>query len=137
MGLALSLTGLLWGVVFPLNKPLWSSSYVLWTSGLAFLTFALCYTLIEIKQWQAWTQPFILFGRHALLVYMLHIVGLKIQFSILVHSAQERLIPLTHYITHTLFGDLSSYNASAAYAVTYTLFWLFILKLLVFCKPSI
>ncbi|MHB8139611.1 MAG: acyltransferase family protein, partial [Smithellaceae bacterium] len=39
-GTAFTITGYLWGLVFPLNKPLWTSSYVLFTAGLAFLLFA-------------------------------------------------------------------------------------------------
>ena len=51
-GVVMALTGWCWGFVFPINKTLWTSPYVLWTGGLAILTFALCYWLIEIKQWK-------------------------------------------------------------------------------------
>lgn len=127
-GFLLTILGWIWSMIFPLNKSLWSSSYVLWTSGLSFLVFAVCFTLIEIKQWSAWSKPFMLFGKNALLVYMLHIVFLKIQAMILVHNTQGELISLRLYITDLLFSPFSAKNASFCYAIGYTLLWLFVLK---------
>jgi predicted acyltransferase len=111
-----------------LNISLWSSSYVLWTGGLAFLIFAVCYALIEIKQWRTWAKPFELFGLNAMLVYMLHVVFLKIQANILIQNMNGELINLRLYITERLFAHLLPPIASLSYAITYMLFWLFVLK---------
>ena len=46
-------TGWVWGIWFPINKSIWSSSYVLWTGGWALLVLAGCYWLIEIKHWKS------------------------------------------------------------------------------------
>ncbi len=127
-GLILALLGFVWSLASPFNKFLWSSSYVLWTTGLAFLVFACCFTLIEIKHRLPWSKPFALFGRHALLVYILHVLFLKIQAIILVHNTQGELINLRLYITDLLFNRFSPENASFCYAAGYTLFWLFVLK---------
>lgn len=128
VGTLLAILGWCWSFVFPFNKPLWSSSYVLWTGGLAFLAFGLCFALIEIKRYKTWSSPFVLFGKHALLIYMLHVLFLKIQAIILVPSTQGSLVNLRIYITDFLFGNLTSLNASLCYAITYTLFWLCVLK---------
>lgn len=127
-GLTLSALGWLWSFIFPINKFLWSSSYVLWTGGLAFLVFALCFALIEIKQWRSWSKPFVLLGRNAMLVYMLHVLFLKIQALILIQNSSGELINLRLYITEILFGTLRPENASLYYAMVYMLFWLLVIK---------
>ncbi len=127
-GLILSIFGWVWGFIFPINKSLWSSSYVLWTGGLALLVFAFCFALIEIKQWRSWSKPFNLFGKNAMLVYVLHVLFLKIQGIILIHNNDGDLINLRLYITDLLFGNFRLQNASLFYAMFYTLFWLFVLK---------
>jgi predicted acyltransferase len=130
VGIVLIVIGWVWSFYFPLNKAMWSSSYVLWTAGWAYLVFAICFALIEIKHWTAWSKPFVLFGRHALLVYMLHVLFLKIQAMILVHTSLGQVMNLRLYITEELFGYFSPYNASLAYAIFYTLIWFVILQCL-------
>lgn len=128
IGFLLAVLGWSLSVVVPFNKSLWTSSYVLWTSGLAYLTFALCFALIEIKQYTYWAKPLYLFGRNALLIYVLHVAVLKIQAVILLYNAQGDLVNLRTYLTDIAFGHLSLKNASLSYALTYTLFWLLFLK---------
>ncbi|MBA2652623.1 MAG: DUF1624 domain-containing protein [Tatlockia sp.] len=127
-GLVLSTLGWLWGFDFPLNKSLWSSSYVLWTGGLALLVYAFCFALIEIKHWSYWSKPFNLFGQNAMLVYVLHVLFLKIQATILVYNNEGDLINLRLFITDSLFGNYTPLNASLCYAMFYTLFWLLVVK---------
>ena len=122
--------GWLWGLIFPINKALWSSSYVLWTSGLALLTFACCYSLIEIKHWKKWAWPFKLFGLNALSAYTLHVLFLKIQAMILIPVANAPPVNLRVFITHACFGWATMENASLLYALCYTLLWLALLALM-------
>lgn len=129
-GLMLSVFGLIWSQAFPLNKSLWSSSYVLWTSGLSYLALAMCFALIEIKKSTYWSKPFLLFGKNAMLVYMLHVLFLKIQAIILVHTTNGNIVNLRLYLTDLFFGHFSAKTASLCYAVSYTLFWLCVLKCL-------
>ncbi|KTC86646.1 acyltransferase family protein [Legionella brunensis] len=124
-GILSLVVGWFWGLEFPINKALWTSSYVLWTGGLALLVLGLCYWLIEIKGWKKWSKPLEIFGVNALAVYFLHILLLKIQLMITTTSGNLRL-----FITDHLFGWASMQNASLFYALTYTLFWLFILTIL-------
>ncbi|MGQ3892696.1 acyltransferase family protein [Legionella sp. CNM-4043-24] len=130
MGVVLSVSGAVWSLFFPLNKALWTSSFVLWTAGLAFLSFAFCFVLVDMKQRTAWARPFELFGRNALLVYVLHVVFLKIQFAVKVTNAQGAAGNLKLYITDCLFGSLPPHLASFCYAVTYTLLWLLVLQVI-------
>lgn len=123
--------GWYWGIWFPINKTLWTSSYVLWTGGWALVILALCYWLNDVKGWKTWSKPFEIFGANALAVYFLHIFFLKIQTIIIVNRAADGLSEtLKMGITEALFGWASPENASLLYAISYTLFWLFILSIL-------
>lgn len=70
-GLALAVAGELWGIWFPINKKLWTSSFVLLTAGLALLVLALCYWATDIRRHRCvWTRPFVIFGMNAIAVYV-------------------------------------------------------------------
>ncbi len=127
VGIFLSVVGWRLGMVLPINKSLWSSTYVLWTIGIFLLSFALAYTLIEIKLWRMWARFFHVFGRHALLVYMLHVIFLKIQALIHVRNVVGELVSFRFYLTEVLFGTLTPQNASLVYSVSYVLLWFVVL----------
>jgi predicted acyltransferase len=63
--------GLTWSLVFPLNKALWTSSYVWFTAGAAAVFLALCYALIDVKGWKAWSRPFVILGLNAIALFVL------------------------------------------------------------------
>jgi predicted acyltransferase len=115
-------------VYFPINKNLWSSSYVLWTGGWALFMMAVCYFLIEIKAWLNYFRPFEILGQQALLAYVLHVFFLKVQAMIHVASANETSRPLRYVLSEYLFGWTSLQNASLLYAISYMLLWLLILS---------
>jgi len=126
-GLVCLLAGWKWGYVFPINKALWTSSYVLVSTGWALVLLSLCYWLIEILGWKRWAKPFEVFGTNAIAAYFLHVLFLKIQNLIRLPRLDGSPGNLRLFITDHLFsGWLSPPNASLAYAVCYTLFWLFI-----------
>lgn len=127
-GLILMLLGWIWSYPFPLNKSIWTSSYVLWTGGLTYWVYAGCFMLIEMYQCCTWSKPFSLLGKNAMLVYFLHVLFLKIQAMILIHNTNGNVINLRHYITAILFGSLKPQNASLCYAISYLIFWIIVLK---------
>ncbi len=63
--------GLAWGVVFPINKSLWTSSYAVFTAGAALVALGACYWIIEIRGYRWWTPPFVILGVNALAVFFL------------------------------------------------------------------
>lgn len=69
IGAALIALGLLWGLHFPINKHLWSSSFILLTSGMGFLALSLFYWIIDIKGYKKWAFFFIVVGMNSLAVY--------------------------------------------------------------------
>jgi predicted acyltransferase len=121
-----------WSLLFPLNKSLWTSSYVIYTTGLALLTLAVCYWLIDIKQMKWWTKPFVIFGVNALALFVFS--GLFARLLGMVHVAGPepgKDITLQQWIFNNLFLSWASpINASLAFAITFILFWLFLMWLL-------
>jgi predicted acyltransferase len=70
-GALLTVLGLAWDLVLPINKPLWTGSYELFTGGLAMLLLALLLWIIELRGWRRGAHPFAVFGRNAITVFVL------------------------------------------------------------------
>src|SRR5690606_10623690 len=68
-GLTGILAGMLWNLFFPINKALWTSSYVLYTAGWASSVLALLYWLIDVKGYRKFTRPFVVYGINAITVF--------------------------------------------------------------------
>jgi predicted acyltransferase len=129
-GLLAMVVGWMWGWSFPINKAMWTSSFVLWTGGLALCVFGVCYWLLEIKQWRRWSLPLEVFGMNAIAAYFLHIFFLKLQHLVLLPNADGSMGNLRLFITEHLFGWASLKNASLFYSLNYILLWLVVLTIL-------
>lgn len=71
-GVAMLITGFIWDLVFPINKKIWTSSFVVYTSGLAIMTIATLIYFIEFKKIRGWLSRFFdVFGKNALFVFAL------------------------------------------------------------------
>jgi len=121
-----------WSLLFPLNKSLWTSSYVIYTSGLALLTLAVCYWLIDVKQMKWWTKPFVIFGVNALALFVFSGIFARLLGMIRVAGPEAgKDITLQQWIFNNLFLSWTMpVNASLAYAICFILFWLFLMWLL-------
>src|SRR5262249_26829404 len=75
-GLAGVVTGKILDLWFPINKKLWTSSFVVFTAGLALLCLALCYWLVDMERWRGiWTKPFLVFGMNSIAAYVFAELG--------------------------------------------------------------
>ncbi len=81
-GLAATALGWLWGLSFPVNKPLWTSSYALLMAGLAALVLAACHWAIEVRGRRGWAGPFAVLGVHALTLFFLSSLMAKLLFIV-------------------------------------------------------
>jgi len=70
-GVIAVIAGLVWDLFFPINKALWTSSFVLYTGGLATIALALSYWLIDVQGRKRFTYPFVVFGTNAIAAYVL------------------------------------------------------------------
>lgn len=112
--------GQLWSLWFPINKKLWTSSFVLFTAGCALLALAACYWVCDVKLHRGvWTRPFLVFGTNAIAAYVLADFVSGLLYSLHVHVGR-RSISLQEYLYRTLFGSFSSKPlGSLAYSVAF------------------
>lgn len=69
-GAALLAAGWLWHPLFPVNKSLWTSSFVLVAGGWSLLLLALFHELVDVRGWRGWCRPFLLVGLNPILIYV-------------------------------------------------------------------
>jgi predicted acyltransferase len=124
--------GWAWSLLFPLNKSLWTSSYVVYTTGLALLTLGTCYWLIDVKGYKRWALPFVVFGVNALALFVFSGIMARLLGMIRVAGPEAgKEITLQQWIFSNLFLSWASpINASLAYAISFILLWLFLMWLL-------
>jgi len=118
IGLLTLSCGWVWSFYFPINKNLWTSSYVLWSGGLSLLLFAACFLIIDLAGYRKWAFPFKVFGMNALFAFIIHVLFLKAQFKIklLCHGNESNL---KDCITQSLFSSFTPENATLLYALSF------------------
>ncbi len=120
--------GLVWGAWFPINKNLWTSSYVLFTAGLAAHLLAFCYYAIDVKGYRNWSKPFVIFGSNAIAAYVLSSLGaLTLE---LIKLGDDDVSLKAHVFTKFYLSWLEPIDASLLFAISYVLFWLAIMSVL-------
>lgn len=82
IGVVLVGAGLLWDIFFPINKPIWTSSYVLYTIGLGTILFSAIIYMLDIKKITKWAFPFRVFGINPLISYVLSGLFVKMMYHI-------------------------------------------------------
>ncbi|MBI1761002.1 MAG: DUF5009 domain-containing protein [Acidobacteria bacterium] len=123
--------GWCWNLAFPINKALWTSSYVMFTTGLALSLLALCYWSIDIKGIKGWTKPFVVFGVNALALYVFS--GLLARIFSVIPTIKLDGTPgdlKTWLYEHVFLSWLAPVNASLGYALAYVLLWLGLMTIL-------
>lgn len=130
-GVCLTALGLIWSFWFPINKSIWTSSYVVYTAGLALCLLGFCYWLIDIKGYRKWAKPFVIFGVNALALFVGSGLLAKIMNLIKFSHADGKTVSLQQVIFGNVFAPFAApVNASLMYALSYILFWLFLMWLL-------
>jgi predicted acyltransferase len=126
-GLAVaSLSGLLvgniWNIWFPINKKLWTSSYVLFAAGCTLLLLTVCFYAVEIRKWtRGWTFPWLVFGSNAITAYVFSELLAGALYTIHVQDG-ARTIDLQQYIFQKWFLPLVNPSfGSLLYALAYVL----------------
>jgi predicted acyltransferase len=117
--------GLVWNWWFPINKNLWTSSYVLFTAGMACVTIATCIWLIDVQRVTGWTKPFVIFGMNPILAFVGSGMMARLMASIIKVERDGQTISLQKAIYDSAFASwLAPMNASLLYAVCFVLLWL-------------
>jgi len=123
IGIICLLIGWNWGLFFPINKKLWTSSYVLFTTGWAIVLLAGCYQLIEVRELRRWGKPWEILGLNAIFIFVASVLGLKLMAKIQI-STGETAISLYNWIYQNLFASWAGeMNGSLLFALVTLLFW--------------
>ena len=121
-GVAAVILGLLWDLQFPINKALWTSSYVLYAGGLASISLALCYWLIDVQGYKRITTPFVVYGVNAITVFFLAGLMPRVLNLIKFSNGDGTKSALLEKIYATFYTPFfSPINASLLWAITYVL----------------
>jgi predicted acyltransferase len=130
-GLVGMVAGWIWSFWFPLNKALWTSSYVLVTAGMALQLLACCYWLVDIKGYKAWAKSFLIFGTNALALYFLAELFSRIISIVTITRADGSQTALQTLIYEKLFSSWAQpLNASLLFAICTVLLWLGVMAIL-------
>jgi predicted acyltransferase len=134
-GAAGVVAGWCWNPFFPINKALWTSSYVLFTAGMALQLLAVCYWLIDIKGYRRWSLPLRVFGVNALAVFVLtglmaRVMTIKEWWNFTRTDGTTGANLQTYIYQRAYASWLSPVNASLAFAVCFVLLWLGLMAIL-------
>ena len=130
-GIVLIISGLLWNIIFPINKSLWTSSYVLYTAGIATICLTILYYIIDIANYKKWTKLFLIWGVNPMIVFFFSGVIPRVLSSIKVQSPEIATEQINLQTLIYKFGIETWFenplNSSLAYAILYAIFWSIIL----------
>jgi len=122
------LAGLLWDLQFPINKALWTSSYVLYTGGLATIVLALSYWIIDVNNYNRFTKPFVVYGVNAITVFFVSgLMPRLLNMIKLTLPNGEKTGALSWFYQTHFVPYFAPINASLAYAIVFILFFYVIL----------
>ena len=118
--------GWAWGLLFPINKNIWTSSYVLFTAGWAAVILAACIWIVDLRGVRGWTKPFVIFGVNPLVAFVGSGMMARLLGIIRVDGA-----PLQAWSYRTFFGPFFEPKvASLLWALAFVGIWLAILAIL-------
>ena len=123
--------GLMWHWSFPINKSIWTSSYVLFTAGMAAVTLATCMWLIDEQRVTGWTKPFVIYGMNPIIAFVGSGMMARLIYSIFKVESGGQQISVQAWIYRTFYASwLAPRNASLLFAISFVLVWFGILWVL-------
>ncbi len=124
--------GLMWNWSFPINKALWTSSYVVFTAGMGCATLATSMWVIDLHRVTRWTKPFVIYGVNPIVAFWGAGAMARLIYSVIkVPCGGEAKVALQKCVYDSAYASwLPDKLASLAFAVTFVLVWLGILSIL-------
>jgi predicted acyltransferase len=123
--------GLMWNWSFPINKNLWTSSFVVFTAGMGCVTLATIMWLIDEHHVKWWTKPFVIYGMNPIVAFVGSGVLARILYTLWQVQYNGRPTSMETVIYKTVFEPfLDPKNASLAMAFATVVFWYLILAVL-------
>lgn len=115
--------GLLWSLWFPINKKLWTSSYVLFTVGISLILLAVCYELIEVRRIRLWSKPFEVLGLNSLAVFIASVLMIKVLVLTKLGSGDDAINAFTWLFQNLFLTWTSPDFGSFLFAFLTLCFW--------------
>jgi predicted acyltransferase len=119
--------GAIWGLLFPINKPLWTSSYVIYTAGWACVIMAMLIWIIDIKGYSKWASFFVVFGMNPLFIFALSGIWARILLRLIMIHENDKVVTGYNWLYQNIFqpvaGDI---NGSLLFALSHILVYWFI-----------
>ena len=123
--------GLMWNWSFPINKNLWTSSYVIFTAGMACVALATIMWIVDYANVKWWTKPFVVFGVNPIVAFVGSGVMARLIYTLWKVDYNGRSISIQSAIYQSVFASwLPPRVASLAFALTFVLLWYGILLVL-------
>ena len=123
--------GMIWNWAFPINKSIWTSSYVIFTAGLAAVTIATIMWLVDVHGSRRWTNFFVIYGTNPLIAFMGSGLLARLIYSVIYVNYHGSRVPVQSAIYQSLFASwLPPVNASLAFALCFVGLWYGILVVL-------
>jgi len=123
--------GLMWNWSFPINKNLWTSSYVVFTAGMASVTLATVMWIVDYNQVKGWTKPFVVYGVNPIVAFVGSGVLARLIYTLWHVDYQGKSVAIQDAIYQSVFLPwLPERVASLAFAISFVLLWYGILLVL-------
>jgi predicted acyltransferase len=131
VGALLMMVGLMWHWIFPINKSLWTSSYVVFMAGMAAVTLATCMWVIDVRGWKRWTKFFVIYGTNPMIAFLGSGLMARITVSLWKIETADGPRSVQSILYQSVFTPLFEPRvASLAYAVSFVMVWFAILWVL-------
>ena len=122
------MVGLMWHWSFPINKSLWTSSYVVFTAGMASVAIATISWIIDVKGVTNWTRPFVIYGVNPIIAFVGSGMMARLIYTLWKVDFHGARAPVQSVVYQTVFLPwLEPRDASLAFALSFVLFWYLIL----------
>ena len=127
-GVVLTAVGLFWSIVFPINKNLWTSSFVIFTAGVALVLLAAIAWVVDVRHWTGWTQPFAVFGTNPITAYVGAELTAILFGSTIKFRVDGHLRSLHEMVYERLLAPwMDARLASLTYSLLFVALWYFLL----------
>jgi predicted acyltransferase len=127
VGLSCLVVGEVWGFWFPINKKLWTSSFVIFTTGWALILLAACYEWIEVRSQHRWGKPFEIMGLNAIFAFVASVLMIKTLVKTHIGIGEKAPNTYNWILKHLFVPWVGAMNGSLLFALITVLFWWLVL----------
>ena len=123
--------GMIWNWAFPINKGIWTSSYVVFTAGMACVSIATIMWIVDVHGVKRWTSFFVIYGTNPLIAFVGSGLVARLIYSVIAVNYGGAKVPLQTAMYRSMFASwLSPVNASLAFALCFVGLWFGVLYVL-------